>query len=148
MPVFRSISHVLAAIFSNASDFNRRWNEPTTPAQMDIPARWEGKWISETNGHNGALRCILNPTTTTEYEASFYAVYAGFLRVCYTVSLHGQRSGQTLSLDGDADLGKLAGGNYHYAGEATPQAFRCTYECKYDCGTFEMSPAANPPRQY
>jgi hypothetical protein len=145
MPVLRSISHILAAVFSNASDFNRRWNKPT-PAQTGLPARWEGKWISETNGHNGALRCLLTPTTTSDYAASFYAVYAGFLRVSYTVSLHGQRSDQALKLEGDADLGKLAGGNYHYAGEATAQAFRCTYECKYDRGTFEMSPAANPAR--
>lgn len=147
MPVLRSISHILAAVFSNASEFNRRWNQPTW-AQTGLPARWEGKWMSETNGHTGALRCLLNPTASNEYNASFYAVYAGFLRVSYTVSLHGQPSDQTLKLEGDANLGKLAGGNYHYAGEATPQAFRCTYECKYDRGTFEMSPAPDPPRQH
>lgn len=43
-------------------------------------------------------------------------------------------------LEGDYDLGKLAGGNYHYSGHATIDEFRCTYECKYDRGTFELFP--------
>jgi hypothetical protein len=63
------------------------------------------------------------------------------LRVCYSVPLRGQANGETLKLEGDADLGRLAGGNYHYNGEATARAFRCTYQCKYDRGTFEMLPA-------
>jgi hypothetical protein len=144
VPILRSISHILAAVFSNASEFNRRWKE-AIQEKSGFPLRWEGQWISETNGHHGALRCLLKQTTPSEYTASFYAVYGGFLRVCYTVPLHGQPTGQILKLEGDADLGKLAGGNYHYAGEATAQAFRCTYECKYDRGTFEMFPAKASP---
>jgi len=141
--MIRSISHVLAAVFSNASEFKRRWtDEDSTPAGGNgLPRRWEGQWISETNGHHGALRCLLAQNSPAEYAATFYAVYAGVLRVCYSVPLHGQRNGETLKLEGDAELGRLAGGTYHYAGEATAREFHCTYECKYDRGTFEMFPA-------
>ncbi len=141
--MIRSISHVLAAVFSNASDFNRRWSQGDShsDAGAGLPRRWEGQWISETNGHHGALRCLLAQNSPTEYAATFYAVYASVLRVCYSVPLHGQGNGETVKLEGDADLGRLAGGIYHYAGEATTRAFRCTYECKYDRGTFEMVPA-------
>jgi hypothetical protein len=140
--LIRSISHILAAVFSNASDFNRRWKQKDSqPTAGGLPYRWEGQWISQTNGHHGALRCLLAQESPTNYSANFYAVYGGVLRVCYTVVLRGQRREDKLLLEGDADLGRLAGGNYHYAGEATVSAFRCAYECKYDRGAFEMFPA-------
>jgi hypothetical protein len=141
--IIRSISHILAAVFSNASEFNRSWSQDDSRpvAGNSLPRRWEGQWISETNGHHGALRCLLAQNSPTEYAATFYAVYGGVLRVCYSVRLRGQRNRGTLKLEGDTDLGRLAGGIYHYAGEATAGGFRCTYDCKYDRGTFEMSPA-------
>jgi hypothetical protein len=141
--LIRSISHILAAVFSNGSDFNRQWSrdDSQTDAGDGLPRRWQGQWISETNGHHGALRCLLAHDSPTEYVATFYAIYAGVLRVCYSVALRGQRNGETLKLEGDADLGRLGGGTYHYAGEATASEFSCSYECKYDRGTFEMSPA-------
>jgi hypothetical protein len=141
--MIRSISHVLAAVFSNASDFNRHWRQDDShiTAGNGVPHRWEGQWISEANGRHGALRCLLTQNSPTEYNAKFYAVYAGVLRVAYSVPLRGQRIDTKVMLEGDADLGRLAGGVYHYAGEATDKAFRCTYQCKYDRGTFEMSPA-------
>ena len=144
MGMIRAISHVLAAVFSNPSEFNRHWSDPNPPSSAgDLPRRWEGQWISEVNGHHGALRCALAQTSPTDYAATFYAVYAGFLRVCYTVPLRGEKKNTTLKLEGDADLGRLAGGIYHYTGEATDRSFRCAYKCKYDNGTFEMLPAAS-----
>jgi hypothetical protein len=142
MGMIRSISHFLAAVFSNPSEFNRHWNDPNPPgAGADLPRRWEGQWISEVNGHHGALRCVLAQRSPTEYAATFYAVYAGFLRVCYTVILRGEKKNAALALEGDSDLGRLAGGIYHYSGEATGRSFRCAYSCSYDRGTFEMLPA-------
>ncbi|HEY3857510.1 MAG TPA: hypothetical protein VGO67_24270 [Verrucomicrobiae bacterium] len=139
--MIRAISHVLAAVFNNPSDFNRRWNQNDSPPSGDgWPARWEGQWISATNGHHGALRCLLTQNTATDFSATFYAVYCHSLRVSYTVPLRGKKQDAQLMLEGDYDLGKLAGGNYHYSGHATIDEFRCTYECKYDRGTFELFP--------
>ena len=44
-----------------------------------------------------------------------------------------------------ADLGPLAGGIYHYQGEAGELEFVCTYKCKYDHGIFRMKPAPQFP---
>ena len=44
----RKISHFLAAVVNNASDFKRRWNQDTPPpaAANGLQGRWEGEWIS------------------------------------------------------------------------------------------------------
>ncbi len=70
----------------------------------------------------------------------FYAVYARFLSVAYSVVLQGHEAGGKLKLEGEADLGKLAGGIYRYEGEADQAAFNCKYRCKYDHGTFRLAP--------
>jgi hypothetical protein len=143
MGMARKISHFLAALVSNASDFKRRWNQDAPPptAANGLQGRWQGEWISEANGHRGALRCVLARGEASNYQATFHAVYARILRVCYTVPLHGQWSEGKLKLEGDADLGPLAGGIYHYEGEAGEMEFVCIYKCKYDHGTFRMKPA-------
>jgi hypothetical protein len=41
-------------------------------------------------------------------------------------------------MEGQENLGKLAGGNYHYTAQADPENFRSTYSNKYDYGTFEL----------
>ncbi|MGA2174401.1 MAG: hypothetical protein ABSH38_05385 [Verrucomicrobiota bacterium] len=93
------------------------------------------------NGHHGAMRCVLSNTAAGSYQATFHAVYCGALRVCYTVPLHGWMSGRKLQLEGDADLGRLAGGVYSYKGEAGEEEFNCAYRCQYDHGTFHLKPA-------
>ncbi|HEY3861220.1 MAG TPA: hypothetical protein VGO59_04965 [Verrucomicrobiae bacterium] len=145
MGLLRKISHLLAALVNNASDFKRRWNEPSPPptAENGLQGRWQGEWISEANGHHGALRCLLARGASGDYKATFHAVYASILRVCYTVPLHGEWSGGKIKLEGEADLGSLAGGIYHYEGEAGEQELVCAYRCKYDRGTFRLKPAVN-----
>lgn len=143
MGLFRNVSHVLAALFNNRADFQRRWNDPASQPKTNsgLTGRWQGEWVSQSNGHRGALKCLLTKTEAGEYQATFHAVYARFLSVCYSVPLQGQQSGEKLKLEGQADLGQLAGGIYHYEGEADETAFNCTYRCAYDHGTFHLRKA-------
>ena len=143
MPIVRMISHVLAAVFNNARDFEQRWRlaAPPPSAANELQGRWVGEWISEANGHRGALRCILSKDRTGGFEALFHAKFCGGLRVCYTAPLHGQMNGSRLLLDGEMDIGKLAGGIYSYKGDANENEFTCSYRCKYDHGVFQMKPA-------
>lgn len=145
MPLIRTISHVLAAVFNNAWDFNRRWQLPAAPpsAANELQGRWAGEWVSEANGHRGALRCILSKIDSGGYEVVFYAKYCGGLRVCYSLRLQGQKTGDRLLLNGEMDLGRLAGGVYTYKGEANEKEFNCAYRCKYDHGAFHLKPAKN-----
>jgi hypothetical protein len=130
--VLRSISHILATLFTNRGAFHRQWKNP------EAAERWEGDWLSEANGHHGALKCLLTRKPDGDYQAFFHAVYARFLTVCYRVELHGERIGDKLKLEGETDLGALSGGVYQYNGEADDKSFHCTYRCKYDHGVFRL----------
>lgn len=141
--MFRSLSHLLAALFNDRSRFDRQWREyrPAAGAK-DVQGRWQGEWISEANGHRGELKCILTLTAPGQYNAVFHAVFAKALRVCYTAPLHARRAGEKVELEGETDIGRLAGGIYHYKGEATPEEFKCTYRNAYDHGIFTMKPVS------
>ena len=113
----------------------------TLPASAGIDGRWEGTWRSEVVGHTGRLRCILTRSGPESWCADFHATFWKIFSFGYRVTLRGQETPQGgIALQGDSDLGWLAGGNYHYEGTATPDGFACTYTSKYDHGRFDMKP--------
>lgn len=136
----RSFAHLLAALFGNCTDFNRHWKRHSARSQTPdgIEGRWQGEWVSEENGHTGKLRCLLIKEEANRYRARFHATYSKVLRVCYTVPLTAQETNGRCVLKGEVDLGRLAGGVYHYRGEADAMTFNCTYACAYDHGTFAL----------
>ena len=138
---FRSLGHTLAALTTNCPDFERAWNsaEQAESSGSALAGRWEGEWVSEANGHRGALRCVLSERGEGRYEARFHARYAKVLRVCYAIELGGTPSANGVRLKGHADLGRLAGGIYEYEGEVTANRLVCTYRCRYDHGTFRLA---------
>lgn len=100
---------------------------------------WEGRWISDVNGHHGRLRCLISPDGEGKYDALFQAKYERVLTFSYTVPLETRRGGASWLFHGEADLGKLAGGVYTYEGAATATNFFSTYDNRYDHGKFEMT---------
>jgi hypothetical protein len=146
--VFREVSQTLAAVFSNCSEFSREWDRyEAAPAQNRSPleGRWEGQWISDANGHHGTLQCLLTLEPSGNYRAFFHATFSRALRVCYTAHLNAKKLENSVEIEGEADLGKLAGGLYHYHGTVTPEKFQCSYRCSYDHGKFDMSPIGSVP---
>lgn len=131
---------LLAMMLSGCSSFDRDWRRaarlPTAPG--DIAARWEGSWISEVNGHNGSLRCLLKQQAGNCYHARFQATYAKVLRFSYAVPLIMQTHDGGWEFNGEANLGKLAGGNYYYEGRIGSTNFFSTYKSDYDHGNFQM----------
>src|SRR5262245_27113820 len=114
-----------AALLCGCSSFNRNWRRARAQA---VPAnsfegRWEGRWGSEVNGHHGALRCLLTPATNSVYHARFRATYARILHFSYTVPLTAQPHFGGWEFNGEADLGKLAGGVYDYEGRISSTNF-------------------------
>lgn len=131
----------LALVTTACSGFGRDWRAAARePAPAEgIGGRWEGRWVSEVNGHSGRLRAILTPTGAQTYRAHFHARYAGFLNFGYTVELTATNDATGRAhFQGSADLGKLAGGVYTYAGQADAQRFEATYQSRADHGRFEM----------
>jgi hypothetical protein len=147
LSALRSLGHTLAALTTNSADFKRAWAQAENDGRAGggIAGRWAGEWISEENGHRGALRCALVRLDGGRYRASFHARYAKWLRVCYSIELHASSAGERMQLEGDADLGRLAGGLYHYEGETDGRHWACTYHCRYDHGRFSLAKTNTVP---
>lgn len=122
------------------SNFNRDWKkaaqQPTS--SNSVEGRWEGKWVSEVNGHNGTLRCLISREGDARCAARFHATYKTIFRFSYKVMLDIQPHYGGWEFNGEENLGKLAGGVYFYEGRASSTNFFSTYRSKYDHGIFEM----------
>jgi hypothetical protein len=135
--------------------FDRKWRAmkraelvDNAPAADGLAGRWEGRWVSDANGHSGGLRAIITPAPQTltadrHYHAEFDASYMGLLRFGYGMTLVAKTNqaatGGHVSFHGEEDLGAMAGGLYRYNGTADGTTFNATYESKDDKGRFEMS---------
>ena len=130
----------LALFLSGCSSFNREWKSALAQpgSGADISGPWEGRWLSDKNGHTGKLRGVLTKEGPDQYNAHFHATFWKIFHATYEVPLkHEELKGEHL-LNGEADLGTLSGGVYRYEAKATPEEFFSKYNCKYDHGTFEM----------
>jgi len=136
----QALLFAIALLGAGCSSFNHDWrkaaNNPTSA--LDLQGRWEGRWISEADRHDGKLRCLVTRNADNLYQARFHAKYKKILSFAYTVLLTTERTDGTFKFHGDADLGWLAGGIYHYEGHADATNFFSTYSSKYDHGTFQM----------
>ena len=74
----------------------------------------------------------------SRYQARFRATYANIFHFSYSVPLEVQPHDIGWEFDGEAALGKLAGGAYYYEGRATRTNLISTYKSKYDHGIFEL----------
>lgn len=132
----------LLALFclTGCSTFNRDWKRAANaPAPANsIAGRWEGRWISDVNGHTGALRCLMTSVDEANCRARFRATYKQVLHFSYAVPLQVQPHYDGWEFSGQENLGRLAGGVYYYEGRANLTNFLSTYRCQYDHGTFEM----------
>ena len=139
----------LALLASGCSTFNRDWQAAAkNPAPAnDIAGRWQGTWLSDKNHHTDKLRCLISKIDDGKYQARYYAQFANIFRFGYTVSLAVEQKAGRYQFKGEADLGRIAGGVYHYEGEATATNFFSKYECGRDYGTFRMTrPESSPIR--
>ena len=133
-------------LLAGCSSFGKHWRAAmeTPPPSDSIAGAWEGRWVSERNGHKGRLRCVMEPTEENQYQARYHAKFWKIFSSSYTVPFHVQREGTNFVFTGESDLGKLAGGVYHYSGSATPEQFRSSYKSKYDRGRFAMRRPGSP----
>lgn len=137
---------IALALFCGCSSFNREWKaagKSLTPTNS-VTGRWEGRWLSQQNGHNGALRCLITQSSKGSYQAYFRATYLNVARFSYKVPLTVNSSNGLWHFTGEEDLGILAGGVYRYAGSASVTNFTSTYSSKYDHGVFQMTRPQQP----
>ena len=137
---------IAIVLLCGCSSFNREWKATgkSPPPTNSITGRWEGRWLSDQNGHNGALRCLITESSEGSYQAYFRATYLKVARFSYKVPLTVTSSNDVWHFTGEEDLGVLAGGVYHYAGSASVTNFTSTYSSKYDHGVFQMTRPQQP----
>lgn len=132
----------LAAVLlvSGCSTFNRDWKAAAVaPAPANsIEGRWEGKWLSDHNGHSGGLRALIKKLDNGQYETRFHATYGVIFRFGMQVKLDVQPAGGLWQFSGAEDLGKPYG-VYRYEGKASATNFFSTYKASFDHGTFQMT---------
>jgi hypothetical protein len=149
------VTIALLACAAGGCSFDRRWRQisheawatssavaTTAPASADpLAGRWDGKWVSERDGHSGHLRAIVDrvdggDTYHIEYDGWFF----GILRFTHGMNVTATRAaeGTTVHFEGQEDLGALAGGIYRYDGAADGREFKSTYQSNADHGRFEM----------
>ena len=126
------------------SSFDSTWDEHQgTEVQSDLLVGcWEGTWTSAVNQHTGSLRAVVKPLEENRYDIWYYSTYKlGFLplKFEYSMPVDATLDGDGLRFTGEADLGWLAGGVFHYDGECRDGRFTCDYRSESDHGVFEMT---------
>jgi hypothetical protein len=143
----KSLSIVIpAVILAGCSSFERDWRAAAAaPSPADpLAGAWKGEWRSQANGHGGGLRSLVTPLPEGRYQARYKATYGCCFTFEYSVPMTVVRDGDTNRFHGSASLGFLAGGEYHYGGEASRGRFTCTYRSNSDHGIFEMEKVSPP----
>src|SRR5258708_6425094 len=107
------------SLFCGCSSFDHDWNaaagiKPQTPT--DMTGRWQGEWISDANAHSGGLRCLITRGEKNTYHARYAATYGGIFHFNYEMDLTAEKQMEWIRFEGQADLGSMAGGIYHYDG--------------------------------
>ena len=137
------LSMALAFALCGCSTFNYEWRQAAAhPVPTNgITGQWQGRWMSNANGHEDSLRCIITKVDEDNYDAKFRAAYKKWItfHFGYTVRLETKNAATRITFHGREDLGPLAGGVYTYEGYADPTNFFSTYKSKYDQGTFQMN---------
>jgi hypothetical protein len=121
--------------------FEREWQAAKrfSYPERELAGCWEGTWQSDFNGHNGGLRAIITKQGDGYYDAHFHATYLAVIPFEFELPLLVTDDGRAYALEGEADLGWLAGGLYTYNGSATATDFVAAYSAENnDHGTFTM----------
>jgi hypothetical protein len=77
--------------------------------------------------------------TNSVYRARFRATYGHAFHFTYTARFEMHPHDIGWEFDGEANLGKFAGGTYFYEGRATTTNLVSTYRSKYDHGHFDLT---------
>lgn len=109
-------------------------------ASTGIQGAWQGTWESVRNGHQGQLKCVVRPTQDPNiFQFHYWATFWKVFRATYEVEKKVVASNGVWRIQGEKNLGRLAGGLYQYQGETDGQELRATYKSAGDEGVFLLS---------
>jgi hypothetical protein len=125
---------------TGCSTFRQDWESSRcySPPQQSIEGCWEGTWESAVNGHHGTLRAIVSRYDDNNYHARFHATFLRVLPYEFDTPLSVTQSDNVITLNGQTDLGWLAGGVFTYEGQADEHELNCNYCAAKDHGSFHL----------
>lgn len=122
--------------------FNTAWKKAAT-AQRSAPApgitgAWEGSWLSAMNGHNGKLRCLVEPGTDKDtYRFRYHATWQGCLSGGFTSDTLVKPAAGGYTLTSHEDLGPF--GTFDQKGTAKGGTMKSHYTSSMgDHGSFTL----------
>ena len=136
-----TLAILLLCLTAACSTFERDWRAAVETNATGIEGRWIGRWNSDANGHNDVLRCLVTKKTDSVYETRFHARYSRWiipLSFAYALDMNVTAAGGAYKFLGQADLGSLAGGIYHYTGEGNTAGLYFNFKADNDHGTFRL----------
>ena len=144
LPILFSLGSLFVA---SCGSFPSEWRRAVSqPIPTDLTGAWEGRWVSQTSGHQGTLRCVVrqDASSAETYHFHYWARW-GFLCGTFPAVYPVQAIGpDRWAFSGHSDLG-LLGGLYHHRGKATPTTFNATYHStRGDHGTMQMRRPLGP----
>lgn len=112
---------------------------PAATAPTDISGRWDGTWLSHTNGHDGPISASISKLDDDNYSVHFSGRFWGLFPFEYDMVLTvAERREDALVLSGAKNLGLLFG-TFSYTATVTKSEFNAWYCSRHDGGVFNMS---------
>lgn len=95
---------------------------------------WEGTWRSESNGHQGKLRCLVT-TADQGYQFHYQAHWGRFLTGEFTIVCPAELSGRGVwKVRGAKDLGASLGGTFSHQATISRTSIEARYSAAMDHG--------------
>lgn len=105
-------------------------------AEPPIAGRWRGEWVSDQNGHRGALRANVTPTTDG-YDVRFSGRFAKVIPFTYRQHLTQTGSdGERVYLAAERRLPLF--GTFRMMAEATANTFDARFSAGQEQGRFKL----------
>ena len=147
MNLLKTITLLLPALLGMSCGgigFEKAWTEAVTEYKSGknpepVAGPWTGSWRTDTNGHEGKLRCLVSPSETKgDYDFRYHATWFKILRGGYDARFDVSREGNGYAVEGKKDLGFF--GEFEHTGRISGNQFNGKYSNeKGDVGNFQMS---------
>jgi hypothetical protein len=121
----------------SCGSFERDWqNAIASPAPATgIEGAWTGTWRSDSNGHQGQLRCLV-ARRESGYDFVYHAKWGRLFRGTFSNQPVVEQRGQSYHLNAEKTLGRR--GLFQASGILTPSAFSARYQAAGDHGQIRL----------
>jgi hypothetical protein len=118
--------------------YERTWQTTRLAKDMSPLGCWEGTWRSETNGHQGKLRCLvtrMDQGYQFHYQARWGYFFTGEFKIVCPVE---PSSPGVWKVRGSKDLGTSFGGTFSHEATISQTTLEARYSAALDHGVMQL----------